>query len=100
MLGRLLGAAAPLLEGHLRFVVVDGSTVQGPGAPGTEYRLHLAMDLVRLYLIHVQVTDAHTGESLRHYPLRDGDVVVADRGYNSASTLIEYADRGGGGDAP
>lgn len=95
LLGRLLGAAAvPLLEGHLRFVVVDGSTVQGPGAKGTEYRLHLAVDLVRLQLISVKVTDAHAGESLRHYPLQDGDVVVADRGYNSAQTLIECADRG------
>ena len=57
LLGRLLGtAAAPLLEGHLRFVVGDGSTVQGPGAKGTENRLHLAVDLVRLELISVQVT--------------------------------------------
>ena len=52
LLGRLLGAAAaPFLEGHLRFVVGDGSTVQGPGAKGTEHRLHLAVDLVRLELI-------------------------------------------------
>lgn len=95
LLSRLLGARTVLLcEGHLRFVVVDGSTVQGPGATGTEYRLHLAVDLVRLHLLHVQVTDVHTGESLRHHPLRDGDVVVADRGYNSASALIACADRG------
>jgi hypothetical protein len=95
LLGRLLGAAAaPLLEGHLRFVVVDGSTVQGPGAKGTDYRLHLAVDLVRLQLIYVKVTDAHEGESLMHYPLQDGDVVMADRGYNSASALIACADRG------
>lgn len=85
LLGRLLGAAAALREGHLRFVVVDGSTVRGLGATGTGYRLHLS---------HAQVADAHTGESLRHYPLRDGDVVVADHGYNSAPALIECADRG------
>ena len=95
LLGQMLGAAAaPLLEGHLRFVVGDGSTVQGPGAQGTEHRLHLAVDLVRLEWISVKVTDAHEGESLRHYPLRDGDVVVVDRGYNSARALIECADRG------
>jgi hypothetical protein len=95
LLGRLLGAAAaPFLEGRLRFVVVDGSTVQGPGAKGTEYRLHLAVDLVRLHLLYVKVTDAHEGESLGHYPLQDGDVVVADRGYNSGRALIECADRG------
>jgi hypothetical protein len=95
LLGQMLGAAAaPLLEGHLRFVVGDGSTVQGPGAKGTEHRLHLAVDLVRLELIFAKVTDAHEGESLAHYPLRDGDVVVVDRGYNSARALIECADRG------
>lgn len=95
LLSRMLGAAAaPLIEGHLRFVVIDGSTVQGPGATGTEYRLHLAVDLVKLHLLHVKVTDAHQGESLEHYPLQDGDVVVADRGYNQAQALIECADRG------
>jgi len=100
LLGRLLGAAAaPLLEGHLRFVVGDGSTVQGTGSQGTEHRLHLAVDWVRLELISVKVTDAHEGESLRHYPLRDGDVVVVDRGYNSARGVDRVCrpGRGGGG---
>ena len=42
----------------------------------------------------MRIADAHEGESLAHYPLQDGDVVVADRGYNSARVLIECADRG------
>ena len=47
LLSRMMGdAAKPLLEGHLRFLIVDGSTVQGPGAKGTENRLHMAIDLV------------------------------------------------------
>jgi hypothetical protein len=97
LLGRMMGAAAaPLIEGHLRFVVIDGSTVQGPGATGTWYRLHLAVDLVRLQLIYVKVTDAHEGESLGHYPRQDGDVVVVDLGYNQALELIAGADRGVG----
>jgi hypothetical protein len=68
--------------------------MQGPGTKGTEHRLHLAVDLVRLELIFAKVTDAHAGESLRHYPLQDGDVMVVDRGYNSARALIECADLG------
>lgn len=52
------------------------------------------MDLVRLELISVKVTDTHEGESLARYPLRDSDVGAVDRRYNSARALIECADRG------
>ena len=97
LLSRMMGTAAqPLLEGHLRFLIVDGSTVQGAGAKGTWYRLHLAIDLVKLHLVQVQVSDAHTGEHFSHYPFQDGDVVVADRGYNQAQMWIDQADRGVG----
>ena len=95
LLERMMGAAAgPLINGHLRFVVVDGSTVQGPGASETWYRLHIAVDLVKLHLIHVAVTDKHQGEHLGYYPLQEGDVVVMDRGYNQPQILIEQADQG------
>jgi hypothetical protein len=95
LLERMLGPdAAPLLEGNLRFVVVDGSTVQGPGASGTWYRLHIAVELVKLHLIHVEVTDKHQGEPLGYYPLQAGDVVLIDRAYNQARGLIEKADEG------
>jgi hypothetical protein len=95
LLERMMGAAAgPLIHGHLRFVVIDGSTVQGPGASGTWYRLHIAVDLVKLHLLHVEVTDKHQGEQLGYYPVQEGDVVVMDRGYNQAKGLIEQADRG------
>ena len=59
--GMMGEAVKPLLEGRLRILVADGSTVQSPGATGTQYRLHLAIDLVRLHLVQVVVTDEHTG---------------------------------------
>ena len=97
LLSRMMDAAVqPLAEGHLRFLVIDGSTVQSPGATGTEYRVHLAIDLVRLHLVEVTVTDEHTGEHLSHYPLQDGDVVVADQGYNQVAMWRDQADRGVG----
>ena len=96
VLSRMMGAAAALIEGHLRFIIVDGSTVQGPGAQGTWYRLHIAIDLVKLHLLHVSVTNEHEAEHLGHYPLQEGDVVVGDRGYNQAQRWIEQADQGVG----
>jgi hypothetical protein len=95
LLSRMMGEAfQPATAGRLRFLIVDGSTVQAPGAKGTDYRLHIAIDLVRLHLVHVKVTDAHESEHLDHYPLQDGDVVVLDRGYNQAQMWIDHADCG------
>lgn len=95
LLRRCLDAAgAGLVPGHLRFVVADGSTVQGPGASETWYRLHLAADLVTLGLIDVKVTDTHEGEALGQVGLQEGDVGVADRGYNRPDDLIAQASRG------
>jgi hypothetical protein len=87
-------AAQPWLAGHLRFILIDGSTVQGPGATGTQYRLHLALDLVRLEWSYSLVTDEHTGEPLSHDPLQDGDVAIVDRGYNPVEQWMAMADRG------
>jgi hypothetical protein len=80
LLERLLGPdAAALIQGNLRFVVMDGSTVQGPGARGTWYWLHIAVDWVKLHLIQIEVTDTHQGEHLGDYPLQAGDGVLIDR---------------------
>ncbi len=37
------------------------------------------------------------GESLDHYQLDEGDVVLIDRGYNPPKTLVPFLDRGGDG---
>ena len=42
-----MAAVARLPEG-LRFVVIDASRMQAPGAKGTDHRLHISMDLVSL----------------------------------------------------
>ncbi|MCP5010306.1 MAG: transposase [Aestuariibacter sp.] len=95
LLRKMMGQEIEGLEaGRLRFIVVDGSTVQGPGAKETWYRLHIAIDLVNLQLVHVEVTDKYEGEHLDHYPLQDGDVVLIDRGYNQPKTLIAQASKG------
>ncbi len=91
---QVMAPAQRLIEGGLRFVAIDGSTVQSPGAEGTSYRLHLAVDLVRLTLLQVKVTDASQGENLDHYDLQEGDVALIDRGYNQPRSLVPAIDRG------
>src|SRR5499425_1290208 len=75
-----MAAVAPLPAGR-RFVVLDASSIQAPGAAGTDHRLHLAMDLVSLQFLEGLVSDVHTGETLKHFTFAPGDVAVADRGY-------------------
>ena len=77
----------------LRLWVVDGSSLQGPGAKGTDYRLHLALDLVTMTLHEVEVTGADQGESLSRYGFVKGDVVLVDRGYNHPATILDLKDR-------
>src|SRR5499425_20431 len=82
MLRRMLSLSpVDTLPTGLRFVVIDASSIQAPGATGTDHRLHLAMDLLSLQFLEVLVSDVHTGETLKHFTLAPGDVAVADRGY-------------------
>jgi hypothetical protein len=76
-----------VLEGR-RILALDATTVQGPGAKGTQYRLHLCMDLLRLEFVDLQVSDSSKGESLKNFVLRAGDLVVGDRGYSSVSGIL------------
>ena len=93
VLARMVPAPSTL-PAQRRFLVSDGSGIQAPGARGTQYRLHLCMDLVTLTFVSIRVTDKHTGESLRHFPLGPGDVAVADRGYGHPATLVQTVQQG------
>ena len=80
--------------GLLRFVVADGSTVQAPGSTGTDYRLHVTADLLTLEILSIEVTDCKKGERSDRCPLKEGDVITADRGYNRPARIIELSKQG------
>jgi hypothetical protein len=86
MLPRAPLAALPTTR---RWLVIDGSTVQSPGATGISYRLHLCLDLVTLECTALTITDVRTGESLRNFALGPGDVAVADRGYSHPGAIVD-----------
>jgi len=84
---------APIPQGR-RCIVIDGSTVQAPGATGIHYRLHLGLDLRTLEFTHLHISDAKTGESLRHFALGPDDIAVADRGYCHPQAVAETVHAG------
>ena len=73
-------AAQTLLPGR-RVRLVDGSSVCEPGATGSTWRLHYALNLHTLSCDEVHVSAASVGESLTLFDIRPGDVIMADRGF-------------------
>ena len=78
----------------VRFVVIDGSRMQAPGATGTAHRLHIARDWVSWQCVEVLVSDVHTGETLKHCTLAPGEVAVADRGYAHCQGMRAAVEQG------
>ena len=70
-----------------RILAVDATVVREPGATGSLWRVHWMVDLANLQCQHYELTEAHSGETLCRFPLRPGDVVLADRGYSKASGI-------------
>lgn len=79
----------PRFPAGYRLVVVDGTAIEGPGTQGTGYRLHLRLELLTLRFVDIVVTDKHSGESLRHFTLGIGEIILADRGYCQPEALLE-----------
>lgn len=78
--------SSALLPGR-RVRLIDGSSVSEPGATGSTWRLHYALNLHTLGCDEVHVTDASVGESLTHFDIRAGDVIMADRNFAKRASL-------------
>ncbi|MCC7538390.1 MAG: transposase, partial [Deltaproteobacteria bacterium] len=72
---------APERWGGYVFSAVDATAVCGPGATGTDARIHTKLRIADVALTEVQVTDEHGGESLRRFAWEPGELAVGDRAY-------------------
>lgn len=73
------GLAAHLPKARVR--VLDASVICHPGSKGTDWRLHLGLDLAELRINSVELTGPEGGETLVRHDFCPGEIVVADRGY-------------------
>lgn len=94
LLARAEAQGLPPLPYRLR--VVDATTVQRPGSRGTDWRVHAGLDLARLQVDYLDLTDATGGESLARYPMAPGDLALGDRGLAHRRGI--HAVTGAGGD--
>ena len=74
-----------------RLRLVDATTISRPGSTGADWRVHASYDAGTGCFDHLELTDAHGGESLQRFPLQPDDVLLADRGYAHTEALVGIA---------
>ena len=81
-------------EGISRLILIDGTTIQAPGASTSDYRLHLGWNWIDQRVVHSRVTDNRTAESLQLFDWQRGDMVIADAAYATAQQLTAAKEKG------
>jgi DDE family transposase len=89
------GAPAIVARSGYRVRAVDATTVEEPGATGTEWRVHYAINLTDLQCDFCEVTTAHEGETFRRIPVSPGDLLLGDQVYANPPGIDHVAGRGG-----
>ena len=84
-----------LCRSDLSLKIIDGTTVQEPGAKGTSWRVHYAIRLPSMTCEEFTVTSPKQGESLKHFSVKPGDICVVDRAYAYRGQIAHVVGNGG-----
>jgi DDE family transposase len=76
-----------LPEGVGRVRLVDATRWKTQGGTGDDVRLHQSYDLATGKMDQVQLTTRYQAESLSHFALAEGDLMVTDAGYPVPSSV-------------
>ncbi|HNY81194.1 MAG TPA: IS4 family transposase [Sedimentisphaerales bacterium] len=75
-------------------ILVDGSSFSGPGADGTDARVHLQLRLADLDIVSAVIEGRTVGESFKRFTWTPGQLVVADRGYCNPPGIAHVVGQG------
>jgi hypothetical protein len=93
---KLLGETlTELPETRLRLRLVDATTASRPGSTGTDFRLHVCVDLPARRFTQAELTDAKGGETFERFEVQPGDLMVGDRIYATARGVRHVVMSGG-----
>jgi hypothetical protein len=94
LLGRLLIGQYGSIPSAYRMRLIDATTARAPGSKGTNYRIHLGIDLSTSAVDHVEITDYKSGETFERFAFSPNEIVIGDRGYAHRGGLKKIADGG------
>jgi hypothetical protein len=86
--------AAPEHWGGYVFCAVDATVVCGPGAVGTDARIHTKLRIADVSLSACEVTDEMGGETFSRFAWEAGELAVADRAYFTPRGIGHVLDDG------
>lgn len=81
-------------EGVKNVLLVDASVIRQEGEEQNQQRIHLCYSLNENRMKQVKVSDQHTAESLTHFSMGQGDLILADAGYGTAQNYIYALEQG------
>jgi hypothetical protein len=91
------GWEMPLETHGFNVRALDGTLVKEPGRSGSCWRIHYSVQIPSLICDHFELTSAKgagTGESLGRFAAREGDLVLADRGYSRPAGIEALSRQG------
>lgn len=88
------GEASPERWAGYEVVAVDASTFCGPGATGTDARVHLKLRLADLEILSATMEDRTVGETFKRFTWSEGQLAVADRIYGNPPGVAHVVSQG------
>lgn len=74
-------------QAAVRIKILDATVISKPKSRGTDWRLHLSLDLGQMRIDQVVLTDEHGGEGFGNFSLCPQDIYLADSGYTRTRGL-------------
>lgn len=81
-------------DGVKNVLLADASVIRQSGNQHNQQRIHLCYSLNENRMKQVKVSDQHTAESLTHFSMKKGDLVMADAGYGTTQNFIYAQEQG------
>lgn len=89
------GNRQPMVPTKRRIRAVDATTVEEPGATGTDWRIHYSILLPEVDCDFYEITDVTGGEGFKRFPIQKGDIILGDRGYGNREGVAHVIRAGG-----
>jgi hypothetical protein len=86
--------AQPELWAGYSMTLIDATALCGPGATGTDARIHTKMRAADVAVLDAVVTDVSGGESFKHFRFEPNELVLGDRLYCNGNNVARALEQG------